>query len=197
MELDYIDRPGSCRILRVENTTAGQVPHIIFPFQKIIKSFELIIEIGYYWGGFTLWLKRNSGENTKVIGYDISDAQREVFDPSVEYRIGDCFDTKVIEEIKNLISSSGKTLIFCDGGQKENEFNLYADFLKSGDVIMLHDYYDDEKIEPYNSFPESEGWIYSYESRFSNIKECIERNTLVPFFYEDFRRCLVGSFIKF
>jgi cephalosporin hydroxylase len=196
MEINYVDRPGSCRILPVENTTAGQVPHIVVPFLKIIKDFDLVIEIGYYWGGFTLWLHRNKKEGAKVIGYDISDINREVFDPSVDYRIGDCFDQKLIDEIKNLISTSGKSLIFCDGGSKEAEFNLYSNFLKKGDVIMLHDYYDDTKPEPYNSFPESDGWAYSYESQYSNIKKSVEENSLAPFYYEDFRRCIIGSFVK-
>ena len=33
-----------------------------------------------------------------------------------------------------------KTFIFCDGGDKAREFNMYAPLLKSGDCIAVHDW---------------------------------------------------------
>jgi Cephalosporin hydroxylase len=202
MEIKYVDRPGSCRILPVGSTTAGQVPAVVVPFSEIIQDFDLIIELGYYWGGFTLWFNQNKKKGAKVIGYDITDLNREVIDPKeiadIEYRIGDCFDSNVIQEISNLISSSGKTLIFCDNGvnEKGKSFDLYAPLLKEGDVIMVHDYYDDTKMEPYNSFSESEGWAYNYEVKYTDIEKTIENYSLSEYNYEDFRKCLIGSFIK-
>lgn len=195
IEVKKLFREGCC-LLPVENTTAGQVPYIVVPFSKVLKDFDLIIEIGYYWGGLTFWFEKNKKSGAKVIGYDINDEIREVFDPSVDYRYGDCFSEQTINEITELVNNSGKTLIFCDGGFKEREFHLYSKIIKSGDVIMLHDYFDDRKPEPYNSFPESEGWRYSYESCYSNIQSAIEENSLEEYYYEEFRRCLIGSFVK-
>lgn len=195
IEIKKLFREG-CYLLPVENTTAGQVPHIVVPFSKVLKDFDLIIEIGYHWGGLTLWFERNKKPGAKVIGFDINDEIREVTDPSVDYRYGDCFSEQTINEITELVNNSGKTLIFCDGGYKEREFQIYSKIIKSGDVIMLHDFYDDRKPEPYNSFPESEGWRYSHESCYSNIKDSIEENSLEEYYHEEFRRCLIGSFIK-
>lgn len=196
MEVAYIDRPGSCRILPVDHTTAGQVPHSAIPFSQVVKEFDLIIEIGYYWGGLTLWFEKNKKEGAKVIGYDIDDSHREVFDKKMDYRIADCFDPDTKQEIIDLIQNSGKTLLFCDGGNKDREFIEYCGSIKDGDVIMIHDYWDDSQPEPYNSFPESEGWAYGYEARYSDIEESILTNNLEGYYYEDFRKCLIGSFIR-
>lgn len=68
--------------------------------------------------------------------------------------------------------------------------------LNLGDVIMLHDYHDDEQPEPYNSFEESFGWEYPMESNFSSIKGEVIANNLEKFKYENFRKVLIGSFTK-
>lgn len=196
MNVKYVNRIGSGRLLPVDNTTAGQVPHIVTPFSKVIKNFDLIIEIGYYWGGLTLWFNKNKKNTAKVIGYDITKQHLEVTDPTVDFRIGNCFDPDIKKEIFELVKNNQNCLIFCDGGNKKQEFIDYAPCLKTGDVIMVHDYYDDSQPEPYNSFPESEGWLYGCEVTHSDIKETIQNYNLNKFHYEDFRRCIIGSFVK-
>ena len=188
--------------LCINGVQAAQLPAVVNPYSKIIKEFDLIIEIGYHRGGFTLWLEKNKNVNAKVIGYDINDSERIANNPNtdnVDLRIGNCFDSTIINEITSLITSSNKAMILCDGGHKEQEFNQYAPFLRSGDVILIHDYYDDRKPEPYNSFAESAScnWRVGPESIYSHIKQTIEDNSLDEhMYYEEFRRCITGAFIK-
>ena len=42
--------------------------------------------------------------------------------------------------VAGLIGGAGRTLLLCDNGNKNREFNLYAPYLKHGDIIMAHDY---------------------------------------------------------
>jgi hypothetical protein len=161
---------------------------------NIISLFDIIIEIGYYMGGLTYWFFKNKKETAKIISYDISDNHRVKYESDILFITKDCFSSEI--EIKNFIQNHGRTLLFCDGGAKEQEFNTFSKFLKKDDVIMLHDYYDDEQSEGYNSFSESSGWVYPYESKYSSIKESINKYNLQKFKYEEFRKVLIGSFIK-
>lgn len=160
----------------------------------IIKSFDTIIEIGYYMGGLTYWFFKNKKETAKIISYDIHDHNRVQYESDISFITKDCFASE--DEIRDFIQTHGKTLLFCDGGLKEQEFNTFCKYLKKDDVIMLHDYYDDKQPEGYNSFPESAGWIYPHESKYSSIEESVIRHDLKKFKYEEFRKVLIGSFIK-
>ena len=44
--------------------------------------------------------------------------------------------------IGNIIITSGKCLILCDNGNKIDEFAIFSQYAKSGDVIMVHDYFE-------------------------------------------------------
>lgn len=161
---------------------------------SIIKLFDTIIEIGSYMGGLTYWFFKNKKETAKIISYDISDSNLVKYESDISFIIKDCFASE--DEIKDFIQNPGKTLLFCDGGFKEQEFNTFCKYLKKDDVIMLHDYYDDKQPEEYNSFPESAGWVYPYESKYSSIEESIVKYDLKKFKYEEFRKVLIGSFVK-
>lgn len=85
--------------------------------------------------------------------------------PFINYFHENVFEESAINKIKQNIEQF-KTFIFCDGGDKAAEFNLYAPLLKKGDCIAVHDWgyeigdihtqqtcYDHglEKHEPYAS----------------------------------------------
>jgi hypothetical protein len=44
------------------------------------------------------------------------------------------------DEILKLISSSGKSVVFCDAFDKPHEFKTFAPALKKGDIISAHDW---------------------------------------------------------
>jgi cephalosporin hydroxylase len=182
------------RFLLVDGVIAAQTPNIEIAFNQILKSFDLIIEIGFHRGGFTLWLFRNKAEHTKLVSYDISSDAKEVNNDHIDFRIGDCFDPAIIKEIQKLINSHGKVLLLCDGGNKIKEFNLYSALLKSGDVIMCHDYAHDET--EYQSIISSINWETIFESDLKSILPAIKSNNLLPYNYDLFKNVLWGSFIK-
>ena len=53
----------------------------------------------------------------------------------------DCFDPRVIAEVKEWIDATqGKALVWCDGTNKPKEMEHYHPLLRPGDYLMLHDY---------------------------------------------------------
>lgn len=44
------------------------------------------------------------------------------------------------EEICKLIKGKGKSIVFCDGGDKPHELRTFAPALKKGDIIACHDW---------------------------------------------------------
>ena len=182
------------RFLLVNGVIAAQTPNVVSAFQSILLDFDLIIEIGFNRGAFTDWLFMNKHINAKLISYDTTYEWLEVNNESIDFRLGDCFDPKIIQEIECLIKDNGKTLLLCDGGDKTKEFNLYSNFLKTGDVIMCHDYA--HNIDEYYSIISSINWETAPESSLESIKDSVKINNLKPYHYDMFKHVLWGSFIK-
>lgn len=69
--------------------------------------------------------------------------------------------------IADLISRPGKTLLFCDNGDKPLEVKLYSPFLKPGDILVVHDWMTEIKPEhiPIGFIPIPLAWdmTQSYE----------------------------------
>ena len=136
----------------------AQMEGTIPAFQKFLKQerFERIIEIGTGSGMFT----RALAEMFKgpIMTFDIAIRETRVELPShVDEFIKDVFDPLVHELIREQITSEGRVLLLCDGGNKPKEVNTFGVYLKPGDVIMAHDFGDEiheesvkvEKLEPF------------------------------------------------
>lgn len=182
------------RFLLVDGIIAAQTPKAADAFKSILPNFKTIIEIGFHRGAFTLWLHRNKEEATKLVAYDITFDPKQVNDTNIDFRKGDCFDERIVNEIQQLIVNGKTTLVLCDGGFKDREFNLYSKFLKSGDVIMCHDYAHSD--EEYSNITTSINWNTAAESKFDNIKGSVEFSNLEGYQYDTFKNVLWGAFIK-
>ena len=180
--------------LIVNNVIAAQTKKIEPVFQSILPEFSIIIEIGFDRGALSQWLYENKNNKTKLVSYDISFNNKLINNNNIDFRLGDCFDEKIINEINELIQLPGKTLVLCDGGNKEREFELYSAFLKTGDVIMLHDYAHSDS--DYIQVMSDTGWKTAAESRFDNIQTPIKTNNLTPYNYNMLKNVLWGSFSK-
>ena len=101
-----------------------------------------VLEIGTGRGGFTLLLAGMVGAGN-VRSYDKRDCvDSDVLDEiGVDRRIEDVFDH--VSEIASYIKGRGRTVVFCDGGNKVYEVRKFAPLLKSGDYILAHDYAPD------------------------------------------------------
>jgi 23S rRNA U2552 (ribose-2'-O)-methylase RlmE/FtsJ len=192
---EFFEIKNKDTFLNYKNIFLGQTPNITTVFSSIIKDYDCIIEIGYHRGGLSLWLNDNKKNNCNLYCFDISDENRLVNDnENINFIVSDCLLNKTISQVNNIIQNSGKTLVLCDGGNKELEFEIYSKYLKTGDVIMLHDYSHDN--DDYIKLSQLQNWVSVSESHYNNIKDIVSKNNLEPFYYDEFKSVFWGSFIK-
>lgn len=179
-----------------EGITILQHPDVQKYFIKIIKEFDRIIEFGTYTGAFTLFLHKIKRLDTELISYDINLGLCRIPNYNLDLRWGDYFKEPTITEIKELIEDRSKrVLLLCDGGYKEYEFNKFSEYLKSNDVIMVHDYQENE--EEYKSFTHKINWFDVADSGWYGIKESVKKYNLSKHqLYDEFKTVLWGTFIK-
>jgi cephalosporin hydroxylase len=186
--------------LNYKNISLEQNPNILFPFNKLIQTIRpsLIIEIGTFAGGLTLLLRDlldyNGLTKTKVITYDVNDPhylQKIIKGLNIISKTQNLFsddyskfrDENSMNEITKLISENEKILVLCDGGSKMNEFRIISPLLKSGDVIMAHDYSYNEEYFQENIKEKYWNWLEIQDRDINN--SCVEFN-LIPFLQEEF-----------
>jgi hypothetical protein len=153
-------------------------------FNHLIKNNEKIgriIEIGTARGGLSILFKLFCiVQKCDFITYDIihDTIYSDIFKIlSIDYRIIDCFNpnSRIEEEIKK----EDISIVFCDAGNKNLEVNTFSNDLKSGDIILAHDFIDESREDAYKYWPCKEAYP-------SAIKLALEKNNIQPFFYEDF-----------
>ena len=177
----------------------SQVAGIYLLFNKDwLSKFDNIVEIGSYNGGLSSYIFDNRKENASFVSYDIDPTINMVTNDQgrtdIDFRIGDCFEESVFNEIAELISKEGRTLLICDGGNKTREFNDFAQYLKKGDIVILHDYADDEvEFKEYTDYWQ---WPYEADTLPDLISLAIKENNLEPYKYEQFKFLLWASYIK-
>lgn len=179
------------------NIWLAQVPPTLEFLNKVIQenNFKHIIEIGTNRGGLSIWLNDFKKNDCKFTTFDITDQYLQ-FSPQAEgidFRIGDCFSS-ALDQIKKLITQDGQILLLCDGGNKNFEFNIFSNFLKSNDVIMCHDFIDDD--ETYTSVQKKYNWQTAPESSYESIKDSVKSNNLSPYLYDDAKNSIWGCFKK-
>ena len=142
----------------------AQSPKAVPLWEKVLSEIKpkRIIEIGTYRWGMSLFFSEHCKE---FYTYDIKyhTYRPEKFPPRTklleQFKKADVF--KIEDDIGTLIQKPGTTLVFCDGGDKTKELELFADWLKPGDYIAVHDWGTEV-----TSFP------FFLKERFS--KECDE-----------------------
>jgi len=189
----------------------GNVPHMFYDglsicqhYNVIEKFYELfdkikpsrVIEIGAAGGGLTLLLRDILDslhlKNVPVVTYDIIESpihnRIKINNLNIDFYKENIFSSnydKLIDDklIKQQIQSDGVTVLLCDGGFKRGEFNLLSKFLKTGDIIMAHDYAKDEKF--FNEQINNKIW-YWHEIQDSHIEQSVKEYNLKPFMQEKF-----------
>lgn len=175
----------------------SQVLGIYLLFNKdFLSNFDNIVEIGSYNGGLSSYIFDTKKETANFISYDIdpkinmaSKNRKEI-----DFRIGDCFEEKYYKEIVDLIQKDGRTLMICDGGNKTKEFNEFSKYLKKNDVIILHDYKQNDIS--WKNATEFWQWPYGNETSYEEIKEAIKENSLEEYYNSIFNFYIWGAFIK-
>jgi cephalosporin hydroxylase len=121
----------------------SQSPNVLTSLDKLTDSIKdnlvkHIIEIGTFNGGFTNILHDHDiSSEAEVHTFDINHVSVKL--ENVVYHVGDCL-TQNKQKIIDLVQQDGRTLLFCDGGNKITEVNTFCSHLKTGDIILCHDY---------------------------------------------------------
>jgi predicted O-methyltransferase YrrM len=160
---------------------------------------KLIIEFGARTGGLSVFLSLYSKlKNCEFLTFEYAKENTPLlyeniikgFDGKIHYE--DIFSKNVIDLLKEKIASSERSILFCDA-LKIQEFNLYSDFMKSGDIILAHDYAHDE--EDFQNMMNERIWFCN-EIKYKDIEESCKRNNLYYLDFELFRTSAWGVFIK-
>lgn len=180
------------------NQHAAQQNHfaykIFYDFIETVKPSR-ILEIGTAMGGFTMFLHEVCKEyelNTVIRSYDIHGrhSYQDMINLGVDVRVENIFNdnyTEVSQEVIDFINEPGTTIVLCDGGYKIGEFNLLANYIKSGDFILAHDYARDAEYFAENINMKYWNW---HEIQDSHIEAACELNELLPYNQDEFDTCV-------
>jgi cephalosporin hydroxylase len=168
-----------------------------------------VIEIGTSHGGFTILLRDTLNEldmehvplHTFDIQQRVKDASELNDEKNIIFEIRNIFEyTKAgtvyvlaCEKVKRYIQEPGPTVIFVDGGNKKAEFACLADYIKSGDVMLAHDYIQDHKTFEESYKDKIWNWCEVTEA---DLKASCEKNNLVPYMHEEMKSVIWGCKIK-
>ena len=120
------------------------------PFwEKLLSSFDFkrIIDLGTANGNFSVFflltcLQRKADFHT----FDNIDWRKRDTRPQLKNFLGfDRFFKKVDimeyeKEIGHLIQSKGRTIVYCDNGNKKEEIRIFSKYMKEGDIVAVHDW---------------------------------------------------------
>ena len=120
----------------------------IFQVEAILGevAFDRIVEFGTGSGAMTIFLGICATMQGKpVFTYDTKEVSEQV--QHIFSRLNVTSVTENIFEdekiIGYIIGGEGRTLLYCDNGNKNMEIETFAKYLKPGDVILLHDFPDE------------------------------------------------------
>ena len=179
----------------VNDVPLMQTPRVYEVFKDLVPEFDQFIEIGFQRGGLSLMIFLLKRPDAVLVSYDVT--REFLLVPSeypIDFRIGDCFSQAVAAEIVQLIAQPKRTLVLCDGGDKESEFATFGRYLKPNDVIMLHDYA--HSAEDFRAVAQRIGWETPPESSYAVIEPFVKQYGLEPFRYDEMKEVLWGAFIK-
>lgn len=160
-----------------------------------------ILEIGTALGGFTAFLAIACKEleiNTTIRTYDIYEKPwySGLTQRGVDVRIQNIFFSEngsVAEDVIGFINNPGMCLVLCDGGHKITEFNILSKYIKSGDIIMAHDYAPNKDY--FNMYTKGRIWNW-HEIEEEDISQAISQNGLRPYKYEEMLNVAWACYIK-
>jgi cephalosporin hydroxylase len=122
--------------------------HLFFHLDAVSKyEVKTFIEIGTASGGTAALMIpdiRLNGLRYFGVEKDGSLIDTRLRAEGCNFIIGDEFDGQIIAQIRTIVNESkGRALIFCDGGNKPKELEIYSKLLRKGDLIEVHDFMSD------------------------------------------------------
>jgi|TARA_B100001094_G_scaffold113765_1_gene109767 hypothetical protein len=195
----YLDEDGNhisgCCVYK--DTLAMQHKDAFATFKKLFEKVKpaRVVEVGTSHGGLTLNLRDTLNDlglhNSPMKTFDVLkvDSHKKVQEtPGIELIYDNIFSGSYLEIqrpelVVPFIESEGTSVVLCDGGAKRYEFQLLAPYLKSGDIIMAHDY--SPSLEYFKAHIMNKTWDW-LEIDDTHIDEVCQSQNLQPFMQEDF-----------
>lgn len=156
-------------------------------FEKLFAEENIVrvLEIGTATGGFIRAVRDLT--NAEIITYDVIETKHKstLEENNISVNVKSVFDD--FDTIEDYISAEGQVLVLCDGGNKIKEFEVFSRLLKSGDIIMAHDYSRDEEL--YRAYIRENVWRWC-EIQYKDIALSVEVNKLEPHMTEEFQEAV-------
>lgn len=185
---------GCCAFLGI---TAMQHDGAFDVFKTLLQETRpaRVLEIGTAAGGLCLYLRRTLNDlgmsDVPIKTFDIYDTSTHRVlekENNLEVIYDNIFSKDYLslenpQLILDFIQSPGLTLVLCDGGNKINEFKLISPMLKSGDIIMAHDY--SPNLEYFKEHIMNKVWCWM-EIQDSDVQQACDDNDLKPFMAIEF-----------
>ena len=199
MNEDFLEKGFSI----YKSTMMMQNPSVVENTEKLllkVKDIDTIIELGTNQGGFTTVLGEinKKVKANKIFTYDNYDIpfylQERFSELGIEYEKGDLITvTVLIDKIKDIIRTSGKCVVFCDNGNKIEEFKQLSSALKKGDHILCHDY----ALSKAHAKKAMKDKIWNWcEITKEDIQESIDEYKLEEYMQTTMIKSAWGSFVK-
>ena len=138
-----------------------------------------VIEIGTGAGGLSVLLQLYClSRGASFVTYDVhprTDRNPAFERLSIDLRVEDVRDDFVAGELARSIQGEGVTILVCDGGDKLGDAARFAEVLKAGDYLLLHDYAESTEVFE----QDIEGRLWSWcEVTAAHLREVDERHRL-------------------
>lgn len=172
-----------------------QVPDALVKISTLlqISSPSLILEFGTGYGGLTVLLNLYSKiKKCKFISYDVCEHRKDILEIiKPNFKLAELNNPEVISEITQLIKENtvGQSILFCDA-LKSEEAKRYAKYLKSGDIILIHDYHATNNPVNWLSMCGKYGWTANQEQYLELFKDIIINDGIQPAFHDEFEDVL-------
>jgi hypothetical protein len=176
----------------------GQNQNSLIAFDTLFKTLELngapvsrIVELGTSHGGMSVFLQLFAIScNAEFRTYDLPGQVPQYADIlsrlGTDVRQGDVLnDDHIQSEIRTFVNGPGVSVVLCDDGNKQTEFDLFAGGLKDGDLILVHDYATDTDI--FEGHLRDRCWSF-HEVCLKDISSTMKRFNLTPFLSNIFER---------
>lgn len=156
-------------------------------FEKLFAQENIVrvLEIGTATGGFIRAVRDLT--NAEIITYDVIETKHKATleENNISVNVQSVFED--YDTVEDYISRKGQTLVLCDGGNKIKEFEVFSRILKSGDIIMAHDYSRDENL--YQAYIKNHVWRWC-EIQYKDIALPVADNNLEPYMTDEFQEAV-------
>lgn len=156
-------------------------------FEKLFaqENISRVLEIGTATGGFIRAVRDLT--DAEIITYDVLETKHKATleENNITVNVKSVFDD--FDFVEDYISRENQVLVLCDGGNKIKEFEVFSRLLKTGDIIMAHDYSYDDNL--YHAYIKNHVWRWC-EIQYKDIAAAVIEQNLQPIMTEEFQEAV-------